>query len=79
MLQDPAKTLDGSVEEEPTARLDQYVEMLVHAEQFLIRAGRTPTDAREIVLLAEPFVRFREELLQRLGRRTGGNEIGAVR
>jgi hypothetical protein len=67
MLQDPAKTLDGSVEAQPPATLDRYVEMLVHAEQFLVRAGRTPADAREIVLLAEPFARFRRELLERLG------------
>lgn len=79
MLQDPAKTLDGSVEEESTARLDHYVEMLVHAEQFLIRAGRNPVEAREIVLLAEPFVRFREELLQRLDRRPGNNGRAATR
>lgn len=73
MLQDPAKTLDGSVEPEPAAKLDHYVELFVHAEQFLIRAGRTPVEAREIVLLVEPFVRFREELLDRLDRRTDRN------
>jgi len=79
MLQDPAKTLDGSVEAETQARLDQYVEMIVHAEQFLIRAGRAPSDAREIVLLAEPFVRYHGELLQRLDRPRGRGPDGGAK
>jgi hypothetical protein len=76
MLQDPAKTLDGGVDQPSPANLDQFVEMLVHAEQFLIRAGRTPGEAREIVLLAEPFVRFRQELLGRLGGSAVTNPVG---
>lgn len=79
MLQDPAKTLDGSIEAESPTRLDQYVEMFVHAEQFLVRAGRAPSDAREIVLLAEPFIRFREELMQRLDRRASSDAAGGAR
>jgi hypothetical protein len=78
ILQDPPRALDGSVEAEFPGKLDQYAEMVVHAEQFLIRAGRAPAEAREIVLLAEPFVRFREELRHRLeGGPRGDRERGA--
>ena len=73
ILQDPPRALDGSVEAELPGKLDQYAEMVVHAEQFLIRAGRAPAEAREIVLLAEPFVRFREELRHRLENGPRGN------
>jgi Histidine kinase-, DNA gyrase B-, and HSP90-like ATPase len=78
MLQDPPKALDGSVEVELPGKLDQYAEMLVHAEQFLIRAGRTPSEARETVLLAEPFIRYREELRQRLEARSSGEGNGSA-
>ena len=77
MLQDPAKTVDGSVD--PEAKIDDYVELLVHAEQFLIRAGRTPAEAREIVLLAEPFARFRQDLIDRLDRGKEGSGSGGTR
>jgi hypothetical protein len=79
MLQEPAKALEGSVEAELSQDLDQYVEMLVHAEQFLIRAGRAPREARKIVLLAEPFVRFREELERRLDCQPAGDGEGGPR
>lgn len=36
------------------------------AEQFLIRSGHSPASARNAVLSAEPFVRYREPLLRAL-------------
>jgi hypothetical protein len=78
MFQEPAKALDGSVDSPSAAMLDQYVEMLMHTEQFLIRAGRTPAAAREAVLLAEPFARLRERLLERLGKSATTNGAGAA-
>ncbi len=66
MLQEPGRTLDGSVESENAAQLDAYAEMVRHAELFLVRTGKAPAEARRLVLSADPFVRFREELIERL-------------
>jgi hypothetical protein len=43
--------------------------MVLHAEHFLISAGKAPADARQIVLGAEPFVRFRNVLSDLLNKR----------
>jgi hypothetical protein len=66
MLQEPAKAVDGSVEPTNPADLDSYVAMVLHAEQFLVRAGYSPKDARNQVLSSEPFVRFREAVTAQL-------------
>jgi hypothetical protein len=63
MLQEPAKSLDGVVGAETADDIAAYASMVVHAEQFLIRAGAAPAEARSQVLSAEPFNRFRELLL----------------
>jgi hypothetical protein len=62
MLQEPAKTLDGAVGAEVPENIADYAAMVTHAEQFLIRAGVPPIDARAKVLAVEPFVRLREAI-----------------
>lgn len=62
MLQEPAKAIDGSVEPVNQDDLATYAAMALHAEQFLVRAGSSPTDARNQVFASEPFVRFRDAL-----------------
>lgn len=63
MLQEPAKSLDGSVTGVDSVDAAELVDALVHAEQFFVRAGRPPAEAREAVLSAEPFVHYRKDLL----------------
>lgn len=62
MLQDPVKSVEGAVMEIDAKAAGQFVDMMLHAERFLISAGKAPADARQIVLSAEPFVRFRDVL-----------------
>ena len=62
MLQDPVKSVEGAALEVGEKAAEQFVGMMLHAERFLISAGKAPADARQIVLGAEPFVRFRELL-----------------
>jgi hypothetical protein len=66
MLQEPSKTLDGVEESESSGTIAAYAELMVHAEQFMIRTGTSPQAAREKILSAEPFVRFREAILDHL-------------
>ena len=66
MLQEPAKAVDGSVDPVSDVDLEAYTVMLLHAEQFLVRAGYSPKEARNKVLSAEPFVRLRDALVTRL-------------
>lgn len=66
MLQEPAGTLDGSVETVSDADIEKYAEVAAHAELFLIRAGTAQKAARDKVLSSEPFVRYREEISARL-------------
>ncbi len=77
MLQEPARAIDGGVHPLAPAGLERYVEMVVHAEQFLIRAGHAPPEARNVLLAAEPFIHHREELLRRLDR--PGQACGGAR
>lgn len=65
MLQERSRAIDGSAEP-PAVSVENLIELVVVAEQFLIRAGRSPAAARETVLSAEPFVRYREPLLRAL-------------
>ena len=69
MLQDPVKAVDGAVEEIDAKAAEKYVDMVLHAEHFLIAAGKAPGEARRIVLAAEPFAQFRDLLCQLLERR----------
>lgn len=69
MLQDPVKSVEGAALEIDEKDAAKFVEMMLHAERFLISAGKTPKDARQIVLGAEPFVRFRDVLSDLLKNR----------
>jgi hypothetical protein len=69
MLQDPVKSIEGAALEMDEKAAEQFVDMMLHAERFLISAGKTPTDARQIVMGAEPFVRFRDVLSDMLKKR----------
>lgn len=67
MLQDPGSAIDGSVEEPDTELLAHMVRLAGHTQAFLIRAGKSPQQARYIVLASEPFVRWRTALQPLLG------------
>ena len=66
MLQEPSKTLNGVQESESSETIAKYASLIAHAEQFMIRAGTAPKVAREKIMSAEPFVRFREAILNHL-------------
>lgn len=70
MLQEPQKAIDGSVRTEPPADIDSLVDMVIHAEQFYVRTGKSLDEARSLVLSCEPFIRFREPILSVLHHRT---------
>lgn len=65
MLQERSRAIDGSAEH-PSVSVENLIELVTVAEQFLIRSGRSPAAARNTVLSAEPFVRYREPLLRAL-------------
>lgn len=65
MLQERSRAIDGSADP-ASLSVESLIELVTAAEQFLIRAGRSPAAARDTVLAAEPFVRFREPLLRAL-------------
>jgi hypothetical protein len=67
MLQDPGSAVDGSVEEPSAELLDHMVSLADHTQAFLIRTGKSPEQARSIVLSSEPFVRWRAALVPLLG------------
>lgn len=69
ILQDPVKSVEGVPFEIDEKAAEKFVEMIRHAEHFLISAGKAPAEARQIVLGAEPFVRFREMLSELLQQR----------
>lgn len=71
MMQEPQKAIDGSVRAEPPADMGSLVDMVLHAEQFYVRTGKSLGEARTLVLSCEPFVRFREPILAVLNQRTG--------
>ncbi len=82
MLQERSRAIDGSATP-PTVSVESLIELVAVAEQFLIRAGRSPAVARETVLSAEPFVRYREPLQRALqhnnptGTIDGGSHDGS--
>lgn len=65
MLQERSRAIDGSAEP-PSVSVESLIEIVAVAEQFLIRSGHSPASARNAVLSAEPFVRYREPLLRAL-------------
>lgn len=69
MLQDPVKSVEGAAVELDDKTVEQFLDMMLHAERFLVSAGRSPSEARQIVLGAEPFVRFRDVLSDMLKKR----------
>lgn len=62
MLQDPVKSVEGAVVDIDDKAAEQFIDMMLHAERFLVAAGKSPAEARQVVLNAEPFVRFRSFL-----------------
>ncbi len=76
MLQEPQKAIDGTVSAEPPVEIDALVDMLLHAEQYFVRTGKTREDARRLLFFGEPFVRFRDAVLDRLQERTQGVKQG---
>jgi hypothetical protein len=66
MLQESAKAIEGGVQAEQQLEIEQLVEMFSFTEQFYVRLGKTHKEAREMVLMAEPFCRFQKQLLMRL-------------
>jgi hypothetical protein len=68
MLQDPVKAVEGTVDEIDAKGAERFVDMVLHAEHFLVSAGKTPKEARQIVLGAEPFAQFRDVLSQMLSQ-----------
>jgi hypothetical protein len=70
MLQEPQKAIDGTVTQEPPVEIDALVDMLLHAEQYFSRTGKSIEDARNLLLFSEPFVRFRDAVVKRLHERT---------
>ena len=66
ILQEPARTLDGVPHNVSDESLASLASMVRHTEQHLIRIGKPPAEARELVLASEPFVRYRSEIEARL-------------
>ncbi len=65
ILQEPTKSIDGSVQSEPPLDIESLVDLLLHAEQYFIRTGKSPGDARALVLSCEPFAPYRNEIVDR--------------
>jgi len=74
MLQESARALEGSAGGEVPDNIDDYVALVVHTEQFLVRTGQSLKNARNNVLKTEPFVRFREAILSRLSQVTTSSD-----
>lgn len=66
ILQEPQKARDGSAGVETSDDLPGLVDMVLHAEQYFVRTGKTLDEARALVLACEPFIRYREAILERL-------------
>jgi len=66
ILSEPARSLEGIPVHANGEQVPALVEMLSHAEQFLIRHGLTPKDAREKLLTSEPFARHRLAIQEQL-------------
>jgi len=67
MLQEPARALDGSVDAGPSSlAFEKMIALAVHVEQFLVRLGKRPREARQIVLASDPFCFHRQAILDRM-------------
>jgi hypothetical protein len=62
ILQEPARSLDGMPLEVSEDVLAGLVSLARHTEQHLIRIGKPPHEARELVLTSEPFLRHRSRI-----------------
>lgn len=67
ILAEPPHSLEGMSIDLDEGTLEEYMEMVCHAEQFLIRHGLSPSAAREKVLQAEPFAKHRDRIAELLG------------
>lgn len=72
ILAEPPRSLEGMAVNPDPDTLQQLVEMLTFAEQFLIRNGLTPAAAREKVLQSEPFAKCRDRIIEFI---SGGNHV----
>ena len=66
ILQEPEKTLDGILADDGNGSISALAEMCQYTEQHLIRMGRSPAAAREVVLSSEPFCRHRGDIENQL-------------
>jgi hypothetical protein len=71
ILQEPEKTLDGIPLDDRDGSIAALAEICRHTEQHLIRMGKSPVAAREVVLSSEPFCRHRGDIEKQLGWKTG--------
>jgi hypothetical protein len=71
MLQEPSRALDGAPIPDDVTDLDAFVALARHAVLFYIRAGKSSSEARRLVLSAEPFVSWRDEIANRLDNPSG--------
>lgn len=69
MLQSPQKALDGSVSTDPPIDFDLLVDMLLAVEHHWLRTGKAKDEARQLVLNCEPFLKYRDQVLDRLKER----------
>jgi len=66
ILQVPSHSLEGSVLPEDSVSIEGLVDIARTTAQFYVRAGYSPTEARDRVLSVDPLIRHREEILARL-------------
>lgn len=68
IIAEPAKSLDGTPITLSENDIQALLELASYTESFLVRCGLSPHKAREKVLLAEPFVQFKELIAGRTTR-----------
>ncbi len=68
IIAEPARSLDGAPVAVDDATLKTFVEMAHHAEQFLVRHGLSPIDARQKILNSEPFAAHRKQILEHISQ-----------
>jgi hypothetical protein len=69
IIAEPAKSLDGTQIALTEDDIQGLVDLAFYTESFLIKHGLSPQTAREKLLLAEPFVQFRDQIISRLPKR----------
>lgn len=70
ILQVPAQSLDGMTLQASEELVAALVRLARHTEQHLIRIGKPPHEARELVLASEPFLGNRTQIEAALTHRT---------